>query len=161
MKKTMIIIPGIAIIFLIIGFFIGMMYNEKYGEKEPVVGPEPTTTTTTEPIAENNIVKDVDTKLKLNQNQDINCLEKMNIEGTNDYFAITKKVVWQVPEHEPGTTVSFSIAIPYTITINGQEYQGTYELGDNSKQIDSNSKYNIHVSNLTKDGVVTINISNK
>ncbi len=164
MKKTINIIPGVAIVFWILGFLIGMMYNEKYGEKEPAGGDSTTTTTTTvAPTTDENTIKDVDTKLKLNVDQDINCLEKMNIEGTNDYFVITKKVVWKVPEHEEGETVSFAIAIPYTITVDGKEYQGTYSLNssDNSTQNDENTKYNIKVTNLTSSGIVTINISNK
>ena len=75
---------------------------------------------------------------------------------------ITKQVKWQVPEHEEGVTVSFAIAVPYIIKVDGQEYEGIYQLGSSSsKSVDNNQKYNFEITNLTKDGDIEILITNK
>ena len=101
-------------------------------------------------------------EIELNSKQYINQLEKIKIKGTNDTIMITKNVKWEVPKYEESTTVSFAILIPYTITIDGKEYEGTYQLGSStSKSIDNNPKYNFEVTNLTKNGDIEVLISNK
>lgn len=149
-KKMLIVILLVAVICLGIGFYVGTKYDNNKCLKEPGTV-----------LPTDGSVKDVETKLVLNQAQEINCLERMNIEGTNDYFAITKVVKWQEPEYEPGTTVSFSIAIPYTLTIDGVEHEGIYELGDSTWSKDDNTKYKVEIVNLTEDGVVTVKVTNK
>lgn len=102
------------------------------------------------------------TQIALNSEQYINSLEKIDIINTNDSIMITKKVKWKVPEHDGATTVSFAILIPYTITVNGVDYKGTYELGDEfSKPTDKNPKYKLTISDLTSDGKIRILIKRK
>jgi len=75
-------------------------------------------------------------------------MRKIGISGTDDYFMITEAVKWEVPEHDGGEIVSFSTAIPYTITVGGIEYNGVYKLDDSSLITDgNNSKYNFSVTN--------------
>ena len=101
-------------------------------------------------------------EIELNTKQYINQLEKVRIKGTNDSIIITKQVKWEVPDYGPGVTVSFAIPIPYTITVDGKEYNGIYELNDfTEKTMDKNPKYNFEVTNLTKDGDIEVLISNK
>ena len=101
-------------------------------------------------------------EITLNTKQYINQLEKIKIKDTNDSIMITKKVKWEVPEHKEGETISFSIPIPYTITVDGNDYNGIYELNDsdwNTK--DNNPKYYLTITNLTKDGDIEVLIENK
>ena len=89
-------------------------------------------------------------------------LSKIKIEGTKDYFKITEKVKWEVPEEADGnTTVSFAIFIPYVITVDGVDYEGTYTLGDVNRASDENPKYDFEVTNLTKDYEIEVLISEK
>ena len=107
---------------------------------------EPTTTTTKDGITF------VD-KIELDKKQYIEQLKKVYIEDTDDYFIITEKVKWSIPEHEPGTTVSFIISIPYILHVDGVDYEGTYKLStsSNSYAKDDNPKYDLKVTNLTKN----------
>ena len=67
----------------------------------------------------------------LGQKTRIHSLEKIKIKGTNDTFEVTQKVKWKIPEvAEEGATVSFAIRIPYTFTVNGKKYKGSYELNE-------------------------------
>ena len=101
-------------------------------------------------------------EIELNSKQYINQLEKIKIKGTNDTIMITKKVKWEVPNHEKAKTISFAIAIPYTITIDGKEYDGTYHLGSfENKKTSNNPKYNFQVTNLTKEGDIEVLITKK
>lgn len=101
-------------------------------------------------------------EIELNSKQYINQLEKIIIKGTDDTIMINKKVKWEAPEQEESATVSFSISVPYTITVDGKEYDGTYQLGSlTSKVTDNNPKYNFQVTNLTKNGDIEILITNK
>lgn len=101
-------------------------------------------------------------EISLNTKQFINQLENVKIKGTNDSVMITKKVKWEVPEHEAGTTVSFSIAIPYTIIIEGHEYKGVYQLNNSDwSTSDNNPKYDFKITNLTKDGDIEVLVENK
>lgn len=102
------------------------------------------------------------TQVKIGSRDYIKSLEKISIVGTDDYVMITKAVKWEVPEAEEGTTVSFSISIPYTITVDGKDYTGFYNLNDSSSNLgDENPKYNFEVVNLTKNGEIEILITNK
>lgn len=102
------------------------------------------------------------TKINLNEEQYINSLKKIDIAETGDTIIVTKEVKWEVPEHDSDTTVSFSIAIPYTITVDGNEYSGTYELGDSAwNKDDENPKYKVEVTNLTKNGEIGLLITER
>ncbi len=58
--------------------------------------------------------------------------------------------------------MSFTIAIPYTLTIDGKEYEGVYHLGSSSsKTKDNNPKYSFEVTNLTKNGDIEVLINTK
>jgi len=100
------------------------------------------------------------TEISLEEKAWINSLTKINIKNTNDYFTITKKVKWEVPEHSEDTTISFSIPIPYTFVVNGKSYNGIYELNDavQSKK-EEGLAYNLKVVNLTKDGKIEIEVT--
>jgi len=75
---------------------------------------------------------------------------------------VTENVKWHVPEIDGATTVSFTVTIPYTITVNGVDYKGTYELGDEfSEPTDKNPKYKLTVTDLTKNGKIKILIKRK
>jgi len=101
-------------------------------------------------------------KVDLNSKQYVNSLEKINIGNTNDSIIITENVKWDVPDYGEGVTASFSIAIPYTITVDGKDYNGIYELGDSAWNTDDNNpKYNFKVTNLTKEGKIEILITSK
>ena len=96
-------------------------------------------------------------EISINSKQYINQLEKVKMKGTNDSIMITKKVEWEIPEHEQGTTVSFSIAIPYAIIVDGREYNGVYQLNNsNWNTQDNNPKYNFTITNLTRDGDIEV-----
>lgn len=98
----------------------------------------------------------------LDEKQYVTALKQIKISGTNDFVTITENVKWDVPEHESGETVSFSISIPYTIVVDGEEYNGIYELNDSSWSIDDeNLKYDFRVTNLTEDGEIEIVVSKK
>ncbi|MDO4282146.1 MAG: hypothetical protein Q4D02_00785 [Clostridia bacterium] len=100
------------------------------------------------------------TQISLGEKTWINSLTKINIKNTNDYFEITEKVKWKVPEYSEGTTISFSISVPYTFVVNGVSYNGIYELGDSigSKKAEG-LDYNLKVINLTEDGKIEIEVT--
>lgn len=101
-------------------------------------------------------------QVTLNSKQYVNSLKKISISGTNDYFMITEAVKWKVPKHDKRETVSFSIAIPYTINVDEIEYNGIYRLPDYSWSTDDNNpKYNFSVTNLTKNGEIEVLITTK
>ncbi len=90
----------------------------------------------------------------------INSLTKINIKDTNDYFEITEKVKWEVPEYSEDTTISFAISIPYTFVVDGGSYSGIYELNDASwSKKPEGLDYNLRVVNLTKDGKIEIEVT--
>lgn len=137
----------IVILILIVVGLIGFILWDKFvnNKKDNKSNPIPTVS-----------------EIELNTKQYIQQLEEVKIKGTNDSVKITKQVKWQVPEHEEGVTVSFAIAVPYIIKVNGQEYEGIYQLGSSSsKSVDNNQKYNFEITNLTKDGDIEILITNK
>ncbi len=144
MKKTRIFTIIIAIVVLIIT--ISIIYININKEK---------------PTVDINTVQSV-SEVSLNSKQFINSLTRISIKDTNDSIIITQDVKWEVPEHEKGETVSFSIAIPYTISVDGIDYDGIYELGDYSwSEIDNNPKYNLKITNLTQNGDIEILITEK
>lgn len=100
------------------------------------------------------------TDISLGEKTWINPLTKINIKGTNDYFEITKKVKFNTPEYEDGTTISFSIPIPYTFVVNGVSYTGIYEFNDaNWSEKPEGLEYNMKVINLTEDGKIEIKVT--
>lgn len=97
------------------------------------------------------------TEVNLGERAWIDSLTKINIKDTNDYFEVTEKAKWEVPEHEEGTTVSFSVPIPYTFSVDGVSYKGVYELNAAaSSKKDRELGYNLHVINLTHDGKIEV-----
>lgn len=97
------------------------------------------------------------TEIKLDEKSWIDSLTKINIKDRNDYFEITKKVKWEIPEHEEGATVSFAIAIPYTFVVDGKSFDGTYILDDaNSSVKVEGTEYTLKVTNLTKEGKIEV-----
>ena len=121
-----------------------------------------TTTKQKEKKSDNDNSTPAISEIELNSKQYINQLEKIKIKGTNDTIMITKKVKWEVPNHEKAKTISFAIAIPYTITIDGKEYDGTYKKKKKkNKKTSNNPKYNFQVTNLTKEGDIEVLITKK
>ena len=102
------------------------------------------------------------TNIELDKEQYIEQLKAIKIDGTKDTIKIDEKVKWEEPEHEKDETVSFSIAVPYTITVDGKEYKGIYELNDfDSSKLDTNPKYDFKIVNLTTEGDISIKITKK
>ena len=146
MKRNILIIIGtLIIICLVIALIVFAITNKKKEKKGNNSNPISTVS-----------------EIELNSKQYINQFEIVKIKGTNDTIMITKKVKWEAPEHKDSETVSFAISIPYTITIDGKEYEGTYQLGSlTDKSIDDNPKYDFQVTNLTKNGDIEVLISYK
>ena len=102
------------------------------------------------------------TKVKLGEKQYIEQQKRIKIENTDDYFIITEKVKWDVPDYGPGTTVSFAIDIPYTMHVDGKDYNGHYMLNNYSEStMDKNPKYKLEVTNLTKKYDTEVIVSKK
>ena len=102
------------------------------------------------------------TNIELDKEQYIEQLKAIKINGTEDTIKIDEKVKWEVPEHKEGETVSFAIAVPYTIVVDGKEYKGVYDLNDvNPAKLDSNPKYDFIIVNLTSEGDISIKITKK
>ena len=102
------------------------------------------------------------TNIELDKEQYIEQLKAIKIDGTKDTIKIDEKVKWEEPEYEKDETVSFSIAVPYTITVDGKEYKGVYELNDfDSSKLDTNPKYDFKIVNLTTEGDISIKITKK
>lgn len=100
------------------------------------------------------------TQINLGEKAWINSLTKITIENTNDYFEITEKVKWEIPEHSEDTTISFSIPVPYTFVVEGISYHGVYELNDSVWSTkDEGLVYNLKVTNLTKDGKIEVEVT--
>lgn len=102
------------------------------------------------------------TKVKLGEKQYIEQQKRIKIENTDDYFIITEKVKWEVPEYEPGSTVSFAIDVPYTMHVDGKDYNGHYMLNNYTERtMDQNPKYKFAISNLTKNYETQVIITKK
>ncbi len=110
---------------------------------------------------DNNNLKLV-SNIEIGKKQYIEQLKKISINGTDDYLIITEKRKWEVPEHEDGTTVSFTITIPYTLHVNGVDYSAEYYLGDYQQQTkDNNPKYDLIITNLTNNYETEVLIKEK
>ena len=102
------------------------------------------------------------TKVKLGEKQYIEQQKRIKIENTGDYFIITEKVKLDVPDYGLGTTVSFAIDIPYTMHVDGKDYNGHYMLNNYSEStMDKNPKYKLEVTNLTKKYDTEVIVSKK
>ena len=102
------------------------------------------------------------TKVKLGEKQYIEQQKRIKIENTDDYFIITEKVKWEVPEYEPGSTASFAIDVPYTMHVDGKDYNGHYMLNNYTERtMDQNPKYKFAISNLTKNYETQVIITKK
>ena len=102
------------------------------------------------------------TKVKLGEKQYIEQQKRIKIENTDDYFIITEKVKWEVPEYEPGSTVSFAIDVPYTMHVDGKDYNGHYMLNNYTERtMDQNPKSKFAISNLTKNYETQVIITKK
>ena len=102
------------------------------------------------------------TKVKLGEKQYIEQQKRIKIENTDDYFIITEKVKWEVPEYEPGSTVSFAIDVPYTMHVDGKDYNGHYMLNNYTEStMDKNPKYKLEITNLTKKYDTEVIVSKK
>ena len=100
--------------------------------------------------------------IKLDEKKWIQCLNEYYIDGTKDILIITEKVKLNILKHEEGTTISFSINIPYQIIVNDIEYNGIYELGDSAWSTDDNNPiYNVRILDLNNNGQVKVIISHK
>ena len=102
--------------------------------------------------------------IELGKKQYIEQLKKVSIDGTDDYLIITKKIKWEVPEHEDGETVSFAINIPYTLHVDGKDYSAQYCLNDcygQNQGVDGNPKYVFEITNLTSNYETEILINKK
>ena len=112
-----------------------------------------------------------DNSEKINQSKSVDLgkgtwvyqLQNISIKGTTDYFKIIKKVKWEIPKHEKGETVSFSISIPYIIHVDGVDYEGEYLMGSSENSIfkDDNPKYKLEVVNLTSNYEIKVLVTNK
>lgn len=108
---------------------------------------------------ENENINEV-TEIGLGEKVWINSLTRINIKNTNDYFEITEKVKWKVPEYSEGTTISFSVPVPYTFVVDGVSYNGIYELGESAWSTKAEGlDYNLKVVNLTKDGKIEVEVT--
>ncbi len=99
--------------------------------------------------------------ININEKNWIHSLKEYKIKGTKDTFEITKDVKFDVDTGDGNTTVSFAIEIPYTITVDGTEYNGVYILGDIAENEQYNPKYNVAVTNLTSDGAIEVKLEYK
>lgn len=100
------------------------------------------------------------TEISLGKETWIDSLTKINIKNTNDHFEITEQVKWKIPENKKATTISFSIAVPYTFIVNEESYSGVYVLGNsNSNKKIKGLKYKLEIIDLTKDGKIKIKVT--
>lgn len=100
-------------------------------------------------------------EISLNKKNWIHSLKEYKIEGTDDTFQITRDVKFDGESGDGNTTVSFVIEIPYTITVDGYEYNGVYILGDTFENEQYNPEYNVEVTNLTQDGAIQVKLEYK
>ena len=100
-------------------------------------------------------------EISLNKKNWIHSMKEYKIEGTNNTFQITRKVKFDADTGDGNTTVSFAIEIPYTITVDGTEYNGVYILGDTFENEQYNPEYNVEITNLTQDGAIQVKLEYK
>ncbi len=151
-KKSLLIMLAIVIIIILVVILV--VVNNKNDENN-IPGNN---------VNEVPVDNQAETEITLYENTQINTLKSIPIAGTNDYFSITEDVKWGVPSEANGqTTASFDIQIPYRFTVDGIDYEGSYVLG-NSSHIsvdDANPKYDLEITNLTNEGIVTVLIKTK
>ena len=147
-KKVLLVVLLIVVIVALV--FCVIKFTNK-----PKVSNEVNTT--------NAIDIEVASKITIGKETQINQLEQVPIGDSDDYLVINEKVKWEVPEHGEGTTVSFSIAVPYTIHVDGVDYDGTYYLGDteNKDKLDKNPKYDFSIVNLGPNYETKVLVKNK
>ena len=100
-------------------------------------------------------------EISLNKKNWIHSMKEYKIEGTDNTFQITRKVKFDADTGDGNTTVSFAIEIPYTITVDGTEYNGVYILGDIAENEQYNPEYNVEITNLTQDGAIQVKLEYK
>ena len=100
-------------------------------------------------------------EISLNKKNWIHSMKEYKIEGTDNTFQITRKVKFDGDTGDGNTTVSFAIEVPYTITVDGYEYNGVYILGDTFENEQYNPEYNVEVTNLTQDGAIQVKLEYK
>ncbi|MBR3523615.1 MAG: hypothetical protein IKN87_02905 [Bacilli bacterium] len=107
--------------------------------------------------------KKAETSVVIGEKTYIEQLSKIKIEGTSDYFKITKKVKMEnLQEADGDTTVSFTIGVPYVINVDGVDYEGTYVLGGYKQvSLDKNPKYTFEVTNLNENYEIEVLINKK
>ncbi len=112
---------------------------------------------------ERDVPKELHTTIKIGDRTYVGQMQNIAIEGTDDWFVITENVKFEVPEHPKGSTVSFSIAVPYTFHVDGADYSGVYELGDVPGYLkdDENPKYMLQILNLTSNYETKVLITEK
>ena len=100
-------------------------------------------------------------EISLNKKNWIHSMKEYKIEGTDNTFQITRKVKFDADTGDGNTTVSFAIEVPYTITVDGTEYNGVYILGDIAENEQYNPEYNVEITNLTQDGAIQVKLEYK
>ena len=154
MKKLLVMIP--VAILLVILFYCLMLFGvitiELPFKHDPSVEGKET-------FADIELHTDIET----GQKRYVEQMQNIEIIGTDDWFIITSEVRFEVPEHPPHSTISFSIFIPYTFHVDGVDYPGIYELGDVRGYLedDNNRKYRLEVLNLTRNYETQILITEK
>lgn len=141
MKKVLIVI-------LIIALIVIVFFAVKYFSKTDNTNTSNTT----------NVINDIDTgidtasKIEIGRETYIDQLEQIPIGDSDDFIIITEKRKWEVPEHEDGAMISFTIQIPYTIHVDGVDYDGIYYFNDyenDAENLDKNPKYTFEITDLT------------
>lgn len=141
MKKVLIVI-------LIIALIVIVFFAVKYFSKTDNTNTANTT----------NVINDIDTgidtasKIEIGRETYIDQLEQIPIGDSDDFIIITEKRKWEVPEHEDGAMISFTIQIPYTIHVDGVDYDGIYYFNDyenDAENLDKNPKYTFEITDLT------------
>ena len=109
------------------------------------------------------VPKELHTTIRIGQSTYVEQMQNIAIDGTDDWFIITGKVNYEVPEHPRGSTISFSIPIRYTFHVDGVDYSGIYELGDDRGYLenDDNPKYRLKIQNLTSHYETEVLITEK
>ena len=148
MKKVLLVVLLIVVIIAVV--FCAIKFTNK-----------PDATNQVNIIDNENVVDltnpDITSKIEVGTKTLINQIDMVPIGDGDDFVIITDNVKWDAPEHEQGTTVSFSIAVPYTIHVDGVDYEGTYYLGDTDNtedNLDKNTKYNFSIVDI-KDNYET------
>ena len=139
-NKVLILIGIVLIVILSIGLIMFVTNNKKEQPINTIDNPIQTVS-----------------EIELNKEQFINSLEKIKINGSDDTFMITKKI------DLTGVTGSFSVSIPYTLTIDGVEYTGEYIMSssnNNKTYNDNNPKYKVEITNYKK-GYIEVKLNKK